>query len=180
MPASPFLLGHLDRVREASQHGPVADLACGRGRNALALAERGVPAIGVDRNAGFLAELRAADSAGRVALVRADLENEAGALPLRAGSCGAVLVFRYLHRPLAPAIEAALAPGGWLLYETFTTAQRAHGWGPTRDAFLLQPGELPTLFPGLEVGEYREGDVPSPGDDERPEAVAQLLARRRA
>ena len=53
--------------------------------------------------------------------------------------CGAILVFRFLHRPLAQDIERVLAPGGLLLYETFTTQQRELERGPRNAAFLLEP-----------------------------------------
>ena len=89
-------------------------------------------------------------------------------------SCGAILVFRFLFRPLATAIVEALAPGGLLLYETFTVAQRALGTGPRRADFLLEPGELAALFSGLEPIEYAEGR----SDGDPPECLARLAARR--
>ena len=73
-------------------------------------------------------------------------------------------------------INDFIAPGGLLVYETFTRDQRALGWGPRRDAFLLEAGELPTLFPRLEVMTHEERT--SPGT--RPEAVARLAARKLA
>lgn len=163
---SAWLLGHLRELERAAALGPIADLACGRGRNARALAEAGLPVIGVDRSAEHLAEL-----GHGVPRVRTDLETPHG-IPFRSGSCGAILVFRFLFRPLAAAIEETLAPGGALLYETFTTRQRELGWGPRSEEFLLREGELPTLFPGLEVAESWEGVT----EGARPEAVARLLA----
>lgn len=172
---SPFFRAHADRLADAARHGPVVDLACGRGRHALAAAALGARVIGIDRNAAFLAELRAdADAAGlRVEGVRADLETPHG-IPVRPGTCGAILVFRFLFRPLAPAIREALRPGGLLLYETFTRQQARLAWGPSNPAFLLAPGELPQLFAGLEIIESWEGLTSGP----RPEAVARLAARR--
>jgi hypothetical protein len=41
--------------------------------------------------------------------------------------------------------------------------------------FLLEPGELPRLFPELEVLASWEGIAPEP----RPSALARLIARRR-
>ncbi len=173
--ASPFLLRWLDELVRSAGSAPVADLACGRGRNALAAAERGLWLIGVDRSAAFLAELGAAARRRklRVSGIRADLEG-AGRIPLAAGSCAAILVFRFLFRPLAPAIVELLRPGGLLLYETFTGGQPGLGWGPRNPAFLLQPGELPGLFPDLSVLESWEGIR----EGERPSAVACLAARR--
>jgi tellurite methyltransferase len=173
---SPHVVAHLDPLRAAAALGPVVDLACGRGRNALAIAARGIPVLGVDRSAELLAELCASARARSlpVRALRADLES-APAVPLAVGRCGALVVCRYLHRPLAPVLEALLAPGGWLLYETFTIHQRELGYGPENPAFLLHPGELPKLFPGLEVVLHWEGIT----DGDRPAAVARLAARKR-
>jgi len=173
---SPLLVACRERLAEAARAGPVLDLACGRGRNALAAASWGIPIIAIDRNPGFLQELRAAALRDHLPVqgVRFDLEQGQG-IPVRAGSCAAILVFRFLYRPLAAAIEQALAPGGLLLYETFTLNQRELGHGPSRAAFLLSPGELPTLFPGLRVELTWEGRETGGA---RPEAVARLAARK--
>jgi len=71
---------------------------------------------------------------------------------------GTVLVFNYLHRPLMPAIVAAVEPGGVLIYETFTTGQAARG-RPTSPAHLLRDGELPAIVAPLVVRRAREGDI---------------------
>ena len=155
----------------------MVDIACGRGRHTLAALRDGLPCLGVDRNAAHLHELRAAareERLGAPRLVRADLES-APHPPLRRERFGAVLVFRYLHRPLIPQLAALLRPGGLLLYETFTIHQRKLGYGPKNPAFLLRDGELPTLFPELELLGHWEG-VEQRG--ERPEAVARLTARK--
>jgi hypothetical protein len=65
----------------------------------------------------------------------------------------------------------ALAPGGLLVYETFTRAQAARG-KPTNPDFLLKPGELLDLVRPLEVLASREGDF-----DGR--MIASVIARRR-
>ncbi len=175
-PPSPFLTAHFETLAAAAAGDPVADLACGGGRNALALAARGHRVIGVDRSREHLGALARTAAARRLAVLglRADLEAGLG-IPLRAGSCGAILVFRFLFRPLAPAIVATLRRGGLLLYETFSTAQPELGWGPRNPDFLLRPGELRQLFPQLEVLDSWEGITRGP----RPEAVARLAARHR-
>ena len=175
--ASPHVLAHLDLLAEAAVRGAVVDLACGRGRNALAIAARGIPVLGIDRNAEFLVELSHAARARALPIraARADLE-AAPAPPLAERRCGALVVCRYLHRPLAPVLEALLVAGGWLLYETFTIHQRDLGYGPENPAFLLNPGELPALFPNLEIAQHWEGL----SDEPRPAAVARLAARRPA
>jgi hypothetical protein len=50
-------------------------------------------------------------------------------------------VTNYLWRPLLPAIVAAVAPAGVLLYETFARGQERYG-RPSNPDFLLRPGEL--------------------------------------
>jgi len=157
-PASPHLVAHRAMLAESARLGPIADLACGRGRQAIAAARWGLPVVGVDRNPQFLRELleRSRDLALPIECVLSDLEAPSP-LPLTPGSCGAVLVFRFLFRPLAPLIEGLLAPGGLLLYETFTLAQADREGGPNNPAFLLAPGELARLFPGLETLACTEG-----------------------
>ena len=174
-PASPWLLAQRARLIEAARRGPVLDLACGRGRHALAAAELGARSLAIDRDETALRALQAeAERRGlRVASLCSDLETPYG-IPVKPASCGAILVFRFLFRPLAPEISAALAPGGLLLYETFTVAQRALGSGPRRAGFLLEPGELRALFPDLEPLEHWEGLSDGPP----PAYLARLAARK--
>ena len=172
-PPSSFFVEHVRPLTEAARHGPILDLACGRGRHSIAAAEAGKRVIGIDRNRDSLAHLQSFARSRNLALecVRADIE-EPAEIPLKPNSCGAILVFRFLYRPLAPKIEAALVPGGLLLYETFTLAQLEFGSGPRNPAHLLDTGELPTLFSGLRVASFHEDVVGS----ERPNALAHLVA----
>lgn len=148
----------------------VADVAAGRGRHALLLAAAGFSVTAFDRDAAAMARLdeRAARLQWPLRTVLQDLESDGADLGHEAFD--AIVVTHYLHRPLMPALVRALAPGGWLIYETFTTAQAARG-RPTNPAFLLQPGELPRLVAPLEVVRQREGDV-----DGR--MVASVVARK--
>lgn len=152
---SPWLVANLDCVSEGAR---VLDVASGRGRHALALAARGCRVTAVDRDAEALAVL-AADAARlglTVETVARDLEGDPPA-DLGTALYDVVLVTHYLHRPLMPSLVRALAPGGVLIYETFTRAQAARG-KPTNPAFLLEPGELPRLVAPLVVLRQREGD----------------------
>lgn len=147
------------------------DVACGAGRHALWLARRGCPVRAVDRDPARIARL--AGTAARLGLpIEAQvLDLEAGPVDLGAGAYDLVLVIHYLHRPLVPALIRALAPGGVLIYETFTTEQARRG-RPTNPAFLLRPGELPDLVAPLAVVRRREGEF-----DHR--MVAGVVAVRR-
>jgi SAM-dependent methyltransferase len=172
---SALVTTRLGELGARSTLGPVVDLACGAGRNAIACASAGLRVIGVDRDPAALAAMATRAQARSLAHleVRADLEC-GRKIPIRAESCSAVLVFRFLFRPIAAGIEALLRPGGLLIYETFTVRQRALGYGPKNPAFLLEPGELPQLFPGLEPLYVWEGRTPG----ERPNEIAQLVARK--
>jgi hypothetical protein len=69
-----------------------------------------------------------------------------------------------------PAIVEAVAPGGVLIYETFTIAQAARG-RPRNPAFLLNPGELPELVEPLRIVRAREGEFEG-------RCVASIVAMR--
>ena len=168
---APFLIEVADQIPHCGR--PVLDLACGRGRNSLALARQGRTVVGLDRDAAALAQLAAASRGLCACALRTDVEAGSG-IPLESASCDAVLVFRFLHRPLAPEIERVLAPGGVLVYETFTVHQRELGYGPKNPAFLLEPGELARLFPGLATLHFEEGRYEQP----KPQETARLLARK--
>ena len=143
---------------------PVLDVACGRGRHTHWFLERGHPVTAVDRD---LSGLR--PRAG-LTLVEADLED--GAPPPFAGQVfGGVVVTNYLYRPLLPALVAAVAPGGVLLYETFA-AGNEHLGRPSRPEFLLQRGELLEAVRGvLTVVAYEDLEVSEPR-----RAVVQRIA----
>jgi len=152
--------------------GDALDVACGRGRHALWLAAEGFSTLALDRDLDAVAAVRRAAAARGLpvtALVR-DLEGGTPGLP--AGRFAVVVAVHYLHRPLMPALVAAVAPGGVLVYETFTRAQSARG-RPTNPDFLLKPGELPLLARPLEVLRSREGDYEG-------RWVASVIARRPA
>jgi tellurite methyltransferase len=87
-------------------------------------------------------------------------------------SSGAILVFRYLHRPLVPFIKKALVKGGVLIYETFTVDQRRFG-KPHNPRFLLKPGELLDWFEDWKVIHYSEGIVGQP-----QRAIAQIVCTK--
>lgn len=164
---SDWLLQHADLLPRGVA---VLDVAAGRGRHALLLAAAGWHVTAVDRDADMMSALDrvARRFAWPVTVELRDLET--GAVDFGTSRYGVVLVVNYLHRPLFPALVEALAPGGVLVYETFTRAQAARG-KPTNPAFLLESGELPRLVAPLVVERQREGDV-----DGR--MIASVIARK--
>jgi tellurite methyltransferase len=150
--------------------GVALDVACGRGRHALWLAERGFEVHATDRDAAALAAVEegARRRGVRVATEQRDLE--ADSVALGENRFDLIVVVHYLHRPLFRHLVAALRPAGMLVYETFTTAQAARG-KPTNPAFLLEPGELRELVQPLEIVVEREGDFEG-------RCVASVIARK--
>jgi SAM-dependent methyltransferase len=165
-PAS-WLTQHADLL---PRQGQALDVACGRGRHALWLAERGLTTLAVDRNVDAVRDLNEEAQARRLPLVAAVRDIEGAARPFPPSTYAVIVVVHYLHRALFPALIEALTPGGLLVYETFTRAQAARG-KPTNPDFLLEAGELVVLVRPLEVLASREGDY-----DGR--MVASVIARR--
>src|SRR4051812_9846988 len=88
------------------------DVACGRGRHAVWLAERGFSVVALDRNVDALRALQHLAKA-RTLPIRASVRDlESGAPSLGTATFDVIVVIHYLHRPLIPALLAALRPGG--------------------------------------------------------------------
>ena len=164
MPASAWVERHLGTATA----GPVLDVACGGGRHVRLALWHGRAVTAVDRDTAGLADLAGAP---RLEIVTADLEG--GPWPLPGRRFAAVIVTNYLHRPLFPALVAAIAPGGSLIYETFALGNERFG-RPSRPDFLLRPGELLTVARdgGLSVAAYEHGQVAAP----RPAVVQRIHA----
>ena len=170
---SKLLLDHLALMQDLDNTLPVLDLACGMGRNGLLLAEHGLDVVFADRSAEALSsigeQLEKTSLRGRTWQV--DLE-QPGVNPIGNDMFSAIIVFRYLHRPLFPALRNAVTPGGLVIYETFTTANREFG-RPRSEDFLLLPGELKSLFQDWETIHEFEGLQQNPDRH-----VAQIVAQK--
>ena len=137
--------------------GDALDAACGRGRHALWLAARDLRVRAIDRDERVLLTLRETARAGCLQIDIEARDLELAAVDLGRDRYDLIVCVHYLHRPLFPALLAALRPGALLVYETFTRAQARRG-KPTNPAFLLEPGELRVLTRGLTVLDEREGE----------------------
>ncbi|MEM8686446.1 MAG: class I SAM-dependent methyltransferase [Pseudomonadota bacterium] len=148
--------------------GSCLDLACGSGRHTALFVGAGFQVTAVDRDVSKLADL--AKTPG-VTPVEADLEDGPG-WPFPKDTFDVVVVTNYLHRPLFPAILAALGPEGVLIYETFAEGNEAYG-KPSNPDFLLRAGELLDVVSGtLSVVAYEHGRRRTP----RPAVVQRLAA----
>lgn len=167
---TPFVAACLAQL---PRQGHALDIAAGAGRHSLALAQHGlqVDAIDISSQGLHLARQRAAEAGlrpGQIHFIMADVERPW--LPQR--HYEVILVSFFLYRPLFPLIKDRLRPGGWLIYETLTTAQelKPNAW-PMHHDFLLEPQELRQVFADFEILFYAEAD-------QAERATAQLLARK--
>lgn len=161
--ASDFVRGCLDGMTP----GRALDVACGTGRHALLLAESGFETWGVDVSGEAISRARA--EAARRGLALHLLRRDVVAEGLPAGTYDVVVCTFFLERSLFAGLAAAVAPGGRLLFETYTRAHADRTGFPHR--YCLETGELARAFPGLVTVEYRE-------DEDETRAVARLLAQR--
>ncbi|MGB8274819.1 MAG: class I SAM-dependent methyltransferase [Alphaproteobacteria bacterium] len=147
--------------------GTVLDVACGGGRHARFFLALGHRVVAVDRDISGVADL-----AGEPRFTALSADLEAAPWPFDGRVFAAVVVTNYLHRPLFPALLAALEPGAVLLYETFARGNERFGH-PRNPDYLLAPGELLEVARGrLQVVAYEHGYTETP----RPMVVQRLCA----
>ena len=158
---SAFLVENIGLVQSLCPGRTALDIACGEGRNSIFLARQGFSVTGVDISPEGIAKavLWAAAERQEVSFRVADLEAEE-----LAGTWDLIINFNFLLRGLFPRAVAALNPGGIMVVDTILDTPSLPG-EHTR-AFLLQPGELESLFAGfpgriLHYGEHPCDTVPT-------------------
>jgi len=150
------------------------DLACGTGRNALYLAEKGydVTAIDISPRAIAGAEQMARERRLKINWIIADLDDYAilGLYDL------IVISFFYVNKRMAPTVVGALKSGGILLCENHMLSPAAADDEAHKHRFHLKPGELGNLFQGLKILRYEERPVN--GEGGHPSFLASLVAQK--
>lgn len=155
--------------------GRALDLACGNGRHAVFLAQRGWNVTAVDGApaAVELVRSRAAEQNLQIDIRLVDLES--GEFQISLQRWDLICDFYYLQWSLFPQIRSGLAPGGM-----FVAAIHLHDDSPDvkpmNPAFLLNAGELRNQFSGWEILHYSEG---APQDSAHRRRTAEIIARRR-
>jgi 2-polyprenyl-3-methyl-5-hydroxy-6-metoxy-1,4-benzoquinol methylase len=152
--------------------GKALDIATGKGRNAIFLAQKGFDVEGVDISQVALEEgrRRAGKLGVSVNFRQADLEE----IALPEGVYDLVVNINYLQRSLVPQIKKALKPGGHVVFDTYLIDQQALGH-PRNPAYLLTHNELLDLFRDFRVLCYREGKFAGEG---KASYRASLFARK--
>jgi tellurite methyltransferase len=164
---SPTIL--LVEVAEKLAPGTAIDLACGTGRNALYLAERGwaVTAVDGSEKAIEVVQMRSAVGGLNVHTKVADLTAPSFTMPPEAFDL--ILIAYYLQRDLFAKVKAAVRPGG-VVVAIAHTPEPDEKWSEKRAA----PGELRRFFDGWEYLWDYEGPSRDPAH-RRP--VAEIAAR---
>lgn len=162
---SEWILRHAHRIQPA---GEVLDLACGAGRHARWLAEQGFKVHAVDHNE---AHIQALIDAGIDAECM-DVERPDAFDKLR--TYDAIVVTRFLYRPLLLPLLTRLKFGGILLYETFMEGNAVYG-KPSNPDFLLNENELREVYaPQMHIIAFEQGYQSNP----RPAILQSLCAQK--
>jgi tellurite methyltransferase len=150
--------------------GEALDLACGAGRNALYLAERGwrVTALDGAAEAIRILEERARQGNLQVNTAVADLADSQFRIEPR--SWDLILDCYYLQRDLIPGIQAGVRPGGVAIIIVHIPDP-----GEELSYKRAAPGELQRYFEGWEILHEYAG---KPADEAHRRPVAELVARR--
>ncbi len=133
--------------------GKALDLACGRGGNALFLAEQGLQVEAWDISPVAITQLNqlakgkdlSVDGQARDVILH----------PPEANSIDVLVISLFLERSLCPSLMSALKPGGVLFYQTYCQ-KKVTEQGPSNPDYLLADNELLQLFSELKVRVYRE------------------------
>lgn len=148
--------------------GEVLDVACGAGRHTRLFLELGHRVVAIDRDLSGLADLA---EHPRLEMVEYDLEGRSP-FALAGRRFAGVVVTNYLHRPLMPALVAAVLDDGVFIYETFAVGHERFG-RPQNPDYLLRPGELLEVVRGrLRVVAYEDVIV----EDPSPAAMQHICA----
>jgi 2-polyprenyl-3-methyl-5-hydroxy-6-metoxy-1,4-benzoquinol methylase len=166
----PFLMKAYEQyVQPLFPSGGIAlDVAGGLGRHAIWMAELKwkVTVVDISQVAFEKAQRKSDDRGVAIDFLVRDLNTWS---PDRK-KYDLILVFYYLQRDLFSYLEAALKPGGLLIYKTYTREQVDYEKGPKNPAHLLKQNELLHAFPGLRTLFYRESII--------DRAVAELVVQK--
>jgi tellurite methyltransferase len=141
-----------------SENATVLDAPCGFGRNAIALASKGLVVFGADNDCGRLGSLK-----GAVAELKNSKQTHADIFPICAdlndnrwpfleSSFSAVVCVHYPAQEIIENLKASLREGGYIYIETF---------GGQGGNYLQLPkaGELRTALAGYNLLYYKERTV---------------------
>jgi len=160
----PWLVDHADLLKS----GLCLDLACGRGGNALFVAEREYTVHAVDISFMALQELQKEANRRRLGVQCAVLDLDDCVLPVSLYDL--VLVFYFFDPRLMRAIRDCLKPRGLIIYATYNHRHISvkPGFNPV---YLVPPKGLARCFPDFEI----LADEPYASDSAN---ITRIIAKR--
>ena len=162
-------------VRFASGLAPGAalDVACGPGRNALYLAQRGWRVTAVDGSQVAIEILRERARQRKLEVDACVGDLERHEFEIRADVYDLICCCYYFQRDLFPQIRSGVRPHGLVIAIVHLPSPAEPQEKPRR----ARPGELRSYFEDWEILHYYEGASNEP-EHHRP--VAEMVAKRRA
>lgn len=133
--------------------GIALDLACGRGANAICLAENGLMVSAWDISSSALEHLTDKAKEKNVT-INTESRDVSKQLP-EPDTFDVIVVSRFLDRTLIDAIKNAIKPDGLIFYQTFVK-DKVNETGPSNPDYLLERNELLNFFDDWYVIHYEE------------------------
>ena len=164
----------ITRFAAQLQPGRALDVACGPGRHAIWLAQRGWQVVAVDSShtAIEMVHKRCSEKGVSVEAVTADLERHEFVIESEAYDL--IVVCNYLQRDLFPAIRRGTRIGG-VVIAVIALVDEDPKVKPMNPAYLLNAGELQAAFEGWDLIHGFEGKPP---ESPARRATAEIVARR--
>jgi tellurite methyltransferase len=141
-----------ENVSLLPSNGVALDIACGAGANSLFLASLGMEVKAWDFSKTAIDAIKSVLTCGEKIFPK---EIEISSSSFDNHQFDLILCCHYLDRAIAKAIYNATAPGGLIIYQTFTSEGRFE-FGPSNPEFLLHYRELFFLVRECEILSYRE------------------------
>ncbi|OFZ20575.1 MAG: hypothetical protein A2X94_11030 [Bdellovibrionales bacterium GWB1_55_8] len=150
--------------------GRAFDIAMGEGRNAVYLAKKGFRVDGIDISEVAMRKAKrlARENGVTINAIYADITGYS----IKPEFYDVIVNIDFLNRGFVSQIKRGLKRGGYVVYENHTAEQLKNASGSVmRRDFLLEKGELRTLFADFEIIVYRE-------ENDGKDARASLIARK--
>lgn len=164
----------LIELAENLKAGNVLDLACGTGRNAIFLAEKGFKVTAIDNSVvGIeIAKQRAKEKGLKIDFRVADLEKDE--FVIEENAYDLVCDFYYLQRELFAEMKKGVKASGLII-----STIHIYGEGENEGRFLLKEGELKEFFDDFEILHYHETSLTDTDAGEHHRRTAEIIAKKR-
>ena len=153
---------------------PIVDVACGSGRNAIAVAQLGCTVICLDINLvsleAVLEQLRRSHLIVAERLPSLQIDLVAAVWPFGPSTIAGVINVHFYYPPLFENFERSLCPGGYLLFETVPGCGGNYVQLPKSNEIKA------ALEPSFDIEFYRERPV---GPTDFGAVTAQVFARKK-